>query len=141
MQLLEKLLQTYVCNWYSNFSANASFVHQIRLAIGTAIRNISGKLLRADTSEIIFTNLIPLALQHARDWRALAKRAESHGGKPEDYVADYLAHRVHPAAFSRESELNYLRGVVTALLPHLLPSTYISTNNRVGCNSLFENGQ
>lgn len=131
LQLLEKLLQTYVCTWYTNFSANPSFVHQIRLAISTATRDIAGRLFRSDISEIIFSNLIPIALQHSRDWKALVEYSKPRSGEPEDWVADFMGQKIHPAAYSRESELNYLRGIVTALLPQLLPSTYISTNNKV----------
>ena len=130
-QLLESLLQTYVSTWYSNLSANAAFLQQIRLAIGTAVRNLAGRLLQSDISEIIFANLIPIGLQHAKDWKTLVKQAKLQGGMPEDYVIDLLGHRVHPAAYSRQSELNYIRGIVTSLLPRLLPSTYISTNNKV----------
>ncbi|XP_043278854.1 sorting nexin-14-like isoform X2 [Venturia canescens] len=137
-KLLEKLLQTYVCTWYTSFSANPSFVHQIRLAIGTAVRDITGRLFRSDTSEIIFSNLIPIALQHARDWKALVKFSETKSGKPEDWVAEFMGQKIHPAAYSRDSELNYLRGIVTALLPQLL-STYISTNNKVLLREVLAN--
>lgn len=50
---------------------------------------------------------------------------------PQDYVESYLSSKIHPAAYSREAELNYLRGLTTALLPHLLPTIHVSTNNQV----------
>ncbi|XP_008560799.1 sorting nexin-14 [Microplitis demolitor] len=137
--LLEKVLQTYVCTWYSNFSSNEAFVQQLRLTTTIAIRNLIGRLLDAQVSELIFNNLIPIALQHAQDWRVMAEFADKKGGKPEDYARDYLGHRIHPAAYSRDQELNYLRGLVTGLLPYLLPSTYVSTNNKVLLREILAN--
>ncbi|XP_012271513.1 sorting nexin-14 isoform X2 [Orussus abietinus] len=137
--LLEQLLQTYVCAWYSNFSSDDAFVQQLKIAIATATRNIADRLLRANVPAIIFNNLIPIALHHAQDWRILSRRAKEQGGNPEDYVTDYLGPKVHPAAYSRSAELNYLRGLIMALMPHLLPATHISTNNRVILREVLAN--
>ncbi|KAK0097139.1 hypothetical protein PV326_003144 [Microctonus aethiopoides] len=137
--LLEKILQTYVCTWYSNFSSDEAFVQQLRLIIATAVRNIIGRLLRVNMSEVIFNNLIPIALEHAQDWQVLFEHAQKKSGKPEDYALDYLGHKIHPAAYSREAEMNYIKGLVTGLLPHLLPSTYMSTNNKVILREILSN--
>ncbi|XP_011314371.1 sorting nexin-14 [Fopius arisanus] len=137
--LLETVLQTYVCEWYSTFSSDEAFLQELRLTIATAARNIISRLFRADISEVIFNNLIPVALQHAEDWRLLAIHARKNGNKPEDNVIDYLGHRIHPAALSRDAELNYLRGLVTGFIPHLIPSSYISTNNKVILREILAN--
>ncbi|CAG5101242.1 Similar to snx14: Sorting nexin-14 (Danio rerio) [Cotesia congregata] len=137
--LLEKVLQTYVCTWYSDFSSNEAFLQQLRLTTTIAIRNIISRLLNTQVSELIFNNLIPIALQHAQDWRVMSECAKKKGGKPEDYARDYLGHRIHPAAYSRDEELSYLRGLVSGLLPYLLPSTYISTNNKVLLREILAN--
>lgn len=128
---MEEILQNYVCTWYSDLSSNEAFVQQLRLAIATAATNITSRLYKADLSHIIFNHLIPLGVHHARDWQALKKRAESSGGKPTDYIPELLGSKIHPAAYSRKAELNYLRGAVATLLPHLLPATHVSTNNQV----------
>ncbi|KAJ8681663.1 hypothetical protein QAD02_017455 [Eretmocerus hayati] len=138
-RLLEEILQTYVCTWYCDLSSNESFIQQLRLAISTAVTNVTGRLYRADLSCIIFNHLIPLGVQHARDWKELKKRASDLGGKPSDYVADLLGSRIHPAAYSRKAELNYLRGVVATLLPHLLPAIHVSTNNQVLLREVLAN--
>lgn len=130
-QLLEEILQSYVCTWYSTLSGNDAFVQQLRLAIATAATNITSRLFKADISRIIFNHLIPLGVHHARDWQELSRRAKDLGGAPTDYVADFLGSKIHPAAYSREAELNYLRGIAATLLPHLLPATHVSTNNQV----------
>ncbi|XP_015608100.1 sorting nexin-14 isoform X2 [Cephus cinctus] len=138
-ELLEQLLQTYVCTWYSDLSSDETFLQQLKITIATAARNIAGRLFSVNLAGIIFNNLIPVALHHAQDWKALIKRSKSQGGSPQDYVGDYLGSKVHPAAYSREEELNYLRGLVTALMPHLLPTTHISTNNRVILREILAN--
>lgn len=130
-QLLEQILQTYVCAWYSDLSSNEAFVQQLRVAIATAATNISSRLFKADLSSIIFNNLIPIAIDHAKDFQELKKRAKDLGGSPTDHIADFLGSKIHPAAYSREAELNYLRGLTATLLPCLLPATHISTNNQV----------
>lgn len=103
----------------------------MRLAITTAAKNIAIRLLRADIAGITFTDLIPLAIKHAQDWNALVKKSKVDVKMPQDYVGSYLGSKIHPAAYSREAELNYLRGLITALLPHLLPAIHVSTNNKV----------
>lgn len=124
-------MQTYVCTWYSDLSSNEAFVQQLRLAIATATTNLTVRLYKADLSHIIFNHLIPIAVHHARDWQELKKRANDLGGIPTDHIADFIGSKIHPAAYSREAELNYLRGLVGALLPHLLPAIHVSTNNQV----------
>lgn len=131
MQLLEEVLQIYVRSWYSDFSTNEAFIQQLRLAITTAAKNITIRLLRADTAGITFHDLIPLAIQHAQDWNTLMKKSRMDVKVPQDCIGSYLSSKIHPAAYSREAELNYLRGLITALLPHLLPAIHISTNNKV----------
>jgi len=121
----------YVCTWYSDISANEAFIQQLRLAITTAAKNITIRLLRADTATLVFDGLIPVAIQHAQDWKALLKMPISEVEMPQDYIGSCLSSKIHPAAYSREAELNYLRGLVTALLPHLLPAIHVSTNNKV----------
>ena len=73
-QLLEDLLQKYVCAWYSDFSTNEAFVQQLRLATATATKDIAVRLLRTDVSNVVFYHLIPLILQHAQDWKHYAQR-------------------------------------------------------------------
>ncbi|XP_058798225.1 sorting nexin-14-like [Phymastichus coffea] len=136
---LEEILQTYVCAWYSAVSSNEAFVQQLRLAIATTITNISSRLFRADLSSIIFKNLIPIAINHAKNYQELKKKAKELGGNPTDYVADFLESKIHPAAYSREAELNYLRGITAMLLPCLLPATHISTNNQVLLREVLAN--
>jgi hypothetical protein len=131
LQLLEEILQIYVCTWYSDFSANEAFIQQLRLAITTAAKNIAIRLLRADIGKIIFCDLIPLAIQHAQDWNTLFKKSQSEVKISQDFIGSYLSSKIHPAAYTRKAELNYLRGLATALVPHLLPAIHVSTNNKV----------
>lgn len=138
-QLLEEVLQIYVRSWYSDFSTNEAFIQQLRLAITTAAKNIAIRLLRADTAGITFTDLIPLAIQHAQDWNTFLKKSRMDVKMPQDYIGSYLNSKIHPAAYSREAELNYLRGLVTALLPHLLPAIHVSTNNKVILREILAN--
>lgn len=137
--LLEQLLQTYICAWYSEFSSDEAFVQQFRSAIAAAAGNIAQRLFRLDVAAVIFDHLVPIALQHAQDWRVLVNRAQNQGGNPVDYAADYLGPRIHPAAYSRDAELNYLRGLVTTLMPHLLPTTHFSVNNKIILREILAN--
>lgn len=140
-QFLEDLLQKYVCTWYSDFSTNEAFVQQLRLATATAAKNIAVRLLRTDASNVVFYRLIPLLLQHAQDWKMLhAKiRDNSDADNFGSRLLDYLGREVHPASYSRQAELNYLRGVVTAIVPHLLPAIHVSTNNKVILREILAN--
>lgn len=46
-------------------------------------------------------------------------------------LIDHFGRQIHPASYSRKAELNYLRGIVTAIIPYLLPAIHVSTNNKV----------
>ncbi|XP_076756445.1 sorting nexin-14 [Xylocopa sonorina] len=140
-QLLEDLLQKYVCAWYTDFSTDEAFVQQLRMATATATKNIAVRLLRTDVSNVVFYHLIPLLLQHAQDWKML--RAKLKDTTDTTYfgnqLVDYFGQEIHPASYSRKAELNYLRGVVTAIIPHLLPAIHVSTNNKVMLREILSN--
>ncbi|EZA49201.1 hypothetical protein DMN91_007953 [Ooceraea biroi] len=138
-ELLEQVLQIYVCTWYSDFSANKAFIQQLRLAITTAAKNITDRLFRADTSIITFCHLIPLTIQHARNWNILLKNSKLEKTMPQDYLKSCLSSKIHPAAYSRQAELNYLQGLATALLPYLLPAIHVSRNNKVILREILAN--
>lgn len=125
-QLLEGLLQTYVCTWYSNLSTNEAFIHQLRFAITTAARNITSRLLHANIPVIIFDDLIPLILHHVQDWKSLKDSQIT-----QDNIKQHLSNKIHPAACSRQSEISYLKGLMNTLMPHILPTIHLSTNNKV----------
>ncbi|XP_034184894.1 sorting nexin-14 [Osmia lignaria lignaria] len=137
-QLLEDLLQKYVCAWYSDFSADEAFVQQLRLATATAAKNIAVRLLRTDVVNVVLCRLVPLILQHAQDWKNLNAKIND-TSRLGDQIINYFGHEIHPASYSRKAELNYLRGVVTAIIPHLLPAIHVSTNNKVILREILAN--
>ncbi|OAD55595.1 Sorting nexin-14 [Eufriesea mexicana] len=139
--LLEDLLQKYVCAWYSDFSTNEAFVQQLRLAAATATKNITIRLLRTDVPNVVFYHLVPLILQHAQDWKTLRAKMKDTSDTTRfgNYLIDYLGREIHPASYSRKAELNYLRGIVSALIPHLLPTIHVSTNNKVILREILAN--
>lgn len=138
-QLLEDLLQKYVCAWYSDFSTNEAFVQQLRLATATATKDIAVRLLRTDVSNVVFYHLIPLILQHAQDWKILRTKIKDLSDTScfGNQLIDHFGREIHPASYSRKAELNYLRGIVTAFIPYLLPAIHVSTNNKVSSYRTF----
>ncbi|XP_003705519.2 sorting nexin-14 isoform X1 [Megachile rotundata] len=140
-QLLEDLLQKYVCAWYSDFSADEAFIQQLRLATATATKNIAVRLLRTDIVNVILCRLVPLILQHAQDWKNLKAKMEDTSDTSNfgDCLINYFGREIHPASYTRKAELNYLRGIVTALIPHLLPAIHVSTNNKVILREILAN--
>lgn len=130
---MEDLLQKYVCAWYSNFSTNEAFVQQLRLATATATKNITVRLLRTDVPNVVFYHLIPLILQHAQNWKTLRMKVKDISDMSSfgNQLIDHFGCEIHPASYSRKAELNYLRGIVTAIIPHLLPTIHVSINNKV----------
>ncbi|XP_006608646.1 sorting nexin-14-like isoform X1 [Apis dorsata] len=140
-QLLEDLLQKYVCAWYSNFSTNEAFVQQLRLATATATKNITVRLLRTDVPNVVFYHLIPLILQHAQNWKTLRTKVKDVSDMSSfgNQLIDHFGCEIHPASYSRKAELNYLRGIVTAIIPHLLPAIHVSINNKVILREILAN--
>ncbi|XP_043513618.1 sorting nexin-14-like [Frieseomelitta varia] len=140
-QLLEDLLQKYVCAWYSDFSANEAFVQQLRLAAATATKDIAVRLFRTDVPNVIFCHLIPLVLQHAQDWKTFSAKMRDISDTScfGNQLIDHFGRQIHPASYSRKAELNYLRGAVTAIVPYLLPAIHVSTNNKVILREILAN--
>ncbi|XP_050597216.1 sorting nexin-14-like [Bombus affinis] len=140
-QLLEDLLQKYVCAWYSDFSTNEAFVQQLRLATATATKDIAVRLLRTDVSNVVFYHLIPLILQHAQDWKTLRTKMKDLSDTScfGNQLINHFGREIHPASYSRKAELNYLRGIVTAFIPYLLPAIHVSTNNKVILREILAN--
>lgn len=108
-------------------------MQQLRFATATASKNIAIRLLRTDVTNVIFYRLIPLILQHAQDWKTLRTTVKESSDQSRfgNRLIDYFGREIHPASYTREAELNYLRGVVAAVTPHLLPAIHVSTNNKV----------
>lgn len=140
-QLLENLLEKYVCAWYSDISTNEAFVQQLRLATVTATKDIAVRLLRTDVPNVIFCHLIPLILQHAQDWKTFSAKMRDISDTScfGNQLIDHFGRQIHPASYSRKAELNYLRGVVTAIIPYLLPAIHVSTNNKVILREILAN--
>ncbi|KAG7196813.1 hypothetical protein KM043_016926 [Ampulex compressa] len=133
-QLLDQLLETYVCTWYSNFSMDQAFLQQLRLAIAIATKNLVARLLRMDVATILFQEFVPLMLQHAEDCEKMSRLSE-----PKEAMQIYLGVKIHPAAYTRHDELDYVRGLVAALMPHILPTIHVSANNQVILREILAN--
>lgn len=56
-------------------------------------------------------------------------------------LIDHFGCEIHPASYSRKAELNYLRGIVTAIIPHLLPAIHVSINNKVSLDRIHQKNE
>lgn len=126
---LNKTLKEFVYSWYSNLSADESFVLELRQSIRYAASVLLRRGLQVDLAHVIINKLIPAGLSHLDDYLG-ALRLSSRQQMPLDKAAlQYLGPRVHPAARNRDNELSYLRQLTALLLVQLLPPNQLYCKN------------
>lgn len=112
-QLLNKLLNEFVNSWFAKFSRDESFLWEIRERLRFSSSVLLRRILKANIGEIICERLVPIFLRHLDDYTA----SNGCGSDAEKLatVVSHLGDRIHPAARSRHSELEYLKAMSRTL--------------------------
>jgi sorting nexin-25 len=139
--LIDLIIRDFVNSWYSNISKNPVFTNEVDKTIRLALANIRDMLLAIDLVEVATTRLVPIMTAHFRDFfeaeRAIrGKHLNRSVTESEELdlaiAAKYRDGKLHPAASLAYSDLKlvqqeYLRNLVTTLLPKVLPESVIGS--------------
>nr|CAD7261904.1 unnamed protein product [Timema shepardi] len=126
---LNKTLSEYVYSWYSDLSRDESFVQELRHSIRYAASVVLRQGLQVDLANLITSKLIPAGLGHMDDYLGSLRLAARQKLTLDRATVQFLGSRLHPAVKNRERELNYLRQLVSMLLPQLLPPSQLACSN------------
>nr|CAD7440331.1 unnamed protein product [Timema bartmani] len=84
---------------------------------------------KVDLADLITSKLIPAGLGHMDDYLGSLRLAARQKLTLDRATVQFLGSRLHPAVKNRERELNYLRQLVSMLLPQLLPPSQLACSN------------
>lgn len=112
--LLNKTLDEFVTSWFKEFSVDDSFVQEIRESVRYAASVLLSRGLKVDIADVLTRVSLDTAVKHVT---MCSEMIQGH------------QFGVHPAVKSREAELEYLRCLVTKLLPFLLQHSQLHCRN------------
>lgn len=139
--LLDWLLRDLITSWYRNISRSPSFVRDIDHAIRTALMGIRDRTLNLDVVDVAVSRVVPLITSHLKEFydaeRAIRGKDLNRNVTESEELDLAIARRykggkLHPAASLAYSDMKivqqeYLRKIMTRLLPELLPESMISS--------------
>jgi sorting nexin-25 len=139
--LLDLIIRDFVQSWYSNISKNPVFTNEVDKTIRLALGKLRDMLLAMDLVEVVTTRFVPIMTAHFKDFyeaeRAIrGKHLNRSVTESEELdlaiAAKYRDGKLHPAASLAYSDTklvqqNYLRDLITELLPKVLPEGVIGS--------------
>ena len=137
--LLEWLLRDLITSWYSNISPNLQFVIEIDQAIRRVLVSIAERVRGLDAVEVSVSQIVPIFTNHLNAFYEAevairGKNLNRNVTESEELdlaiARKYKSGKVHSAASLAYSDTKivqqeYLRGIVTRLLPKVLPENLI----------------
>lgn len=82
---------------------------------------IVNQVLKIDIFKLITTKIIPHVIKHIDDVLCMQQMVKLKNVEMKQVMPDYLKSRLHIATTNRKNELDYLRYLVSSLLPFILP--------------------
>lgn len=137
--LIDWLLRDLVTSWYRNITPRQNFVHEVDHAIRTAFGSIRGRTVGIDAVEIAVSRIVPLVTSHLKDFydaeRVIRGKDLSRNFTESEELDLAIARKyrdgqLHSAASLTFADMKlvqqeYMRKIVTRLLPEILPESMI----------------
>nr|XP_039256034.1 sorting nexin-14-like [Styela clava] len=120
-EFLETLLEKNVWHWYRNLSKEEEFVNELKMALRYFLSVLYRRINKIDLPDVIVKKLIKIAVEHLHVCLCAMDRDKV----TQDDILTYYGPRLHKAARSRRSELDYIRGLCDIIMPILLPSQFV----------------
>lgn len=157
-ELLDLVCRDFVGAWYSRISSNPVFPNEIDRAVRQALLSFRDSLRDKDIAEILTSRLVPLLTAHLRDFDSAERsvrgrklnRSVTESEELDLAIASkFRDGRLHPAASlsfpdTKMIQQDYLRSLVSRIMPSLLPSTMLSSRpvsilirEMVGCAIMY----
>ncbi|KAM3960749.1 LOW QUALITY PROTEIN: sorting nexin-14-like [Aphomia sociella] len=112
------ILDNFINSWYSKITLQPFFVDELRHQLRYASACLLRRALKVDYSRVILERLLGCALQHYSVW------AEHPTTGPNLVTTAHFSTTLHPAVYSRDAEMRYLRSLTNTLMPYLLNDHY-----------------
>ncbi|XKL62889.1 hypothetical protein PGB90_002722 [Kerria lacca] len=119
-QLLNRVLNHYVSNWYSSISADSNFHYEIRVIIQHIISTCCSHLSQVKFEDFLYKKTLPIYFNHINSYDEINSKNK--------------LSKLHIAVHSRKAEILYLQNVSKCLLKYILPKSELSCKS---CNVLL----
>ncbi|KAK9471296.1 PXA domain-containing protein [Dipodascopsis tothii] len=137
--VLEYVLRDFVLSWYGSIEAGAAADAAFPAEVDAVLRHVVGQLLervlKLDLADVIVRRLVPVFTKHLSDFgraetelrgKHLTRQFTESRELDIALAAKYNGGELHPAAALRSpdpklAEKTWVRKVVAAVVPHLLP--------------------
>lgn len=140
---LDLILRDFVRSWYSHISPNPTFPNEVDNAIRQALLSLLDAFKGKDLADILTSQIIPIFTVHTRDFydaeKAVRGRKLNRSVTESDELDLAIASKfrdgkLHPAASLSFPDMkivqqDYLRSLVTKLLPRILPENILSSRS------------
>lgn len=134
-KLLILILRDYVNGWYSTISRRPTFTNEVDRIIRAAIENILGRLIGLDIVGVAVSRIVPIFTEHMNETyeaervvrgKKLTRNVTESEELDLAIAQKFRNGKIHQAASlaysnTKTVQQQYLRSVVTRLLPKVLP--------------------
>ncbi|XP_077979944.1 sorting nexin-14-like [Glandiceps talaboti] len=119
-EILELVLKNFVYIWYNDLGQDEQFVTTLRHSLRYAVAVVLRRARKVDIPRLLIDKIFKAGLSHL-DCFIKAKKGADNRQDIQQLTLDKLEQHLHCAMTSRKSELQYLRKMMEALLPHIFP--------------------
>ncbi|XP_071954615.1 sorting nexin-14-like isoform X2 [Antedon mediterranea] len=124
-ELFELILKDFVYSWYKDISKDEEFVNELRSGIRYIAAILLKRLQKVDLPTLILDKLVKNGLSHL-DLILRTKRKLNSNDNFDVEILKAYGSNLHCAARSRDYELRYVRHLLDAIFPMLIPKHAIN---------------
>jgi len=140
--LIDLVLRDFVQSWYGKISPRPTFTNEVDRAVRVALGDIRDRIFAVDIVEVVVSRMVPLITGHMKDFYEAervvrGKRLTRTLTESEEVdlaiAGKYKDGKLHAAASLASSntklvQQQYLRSIVTRLIPKALPPTMTTSS-------------
>ncbi|XP_050301492.1 sorting nexin-14-like isoform X2 [Anthonomus grandis grandis] len=124
-----RILDNFICSWYSEFTENKEFLNELRYCLRHGTATLVNRIFEVEYIDTITNKLVPQAIKHIDDYLYMEQIATLKNVKFNDVIVEYLGKNLHPATTNRRNELAYLQHLSSEIIKNLLPMYYTNCKN------------
>ncbi|KAL5627965.1 hypothetical protein BROUX41_002713 [Berkeleyomyces rouxiae] len=139
--LLAYIIRDFVNSWYASISQSPEFLDEVDGVLRAALGNLRDRMADLDLAEVIISRFVPILTNHIRDFHVAEvtvrgrklNRSMTETQELDIAIASkFRDGELHPAASLsfpdvKTIQQEYLRTVVTKILPHILPRQHLTS--------------
>ncbi|PAA88704.1 hypothetical protein BOX15_Mlig029407g1, partial [Macrostomum lignano] len=123
-EFFELVIDRYILCWYKEISSREDFVNDVRLHLKYAVSALLHRCSRCDIGQFVEDQVIPGAVAHYQVCNDVLRRGNlGSTSNFESLMLRNMRGHLHVAMKDRTAEYDYVKGLVSKVLPHLLHPT------------------